>query len=440
MAESTLIKPRPGGRARSGDVATPPPAQSGDSTVLLTKIAPTSATVTHRLPSLGDNAVVDEASVLLSLVGQIRSTSNHGDVASLRQACIDKVRDYESRLRQQGVNNETIESARYCVCCLIDETVLNTVWGEQSVWTRESLLSTFYADTWGGEHFYNLLDASLKQPGSFAELLELQYLCLTLGFIGKLRIEEQGREKHEDYRHRAYKALKDLKGATPEPINTDLEKWVVLQDEHKESMPAWVTMSLFAMITLAVYMFFNYRINEQSNGAFVELSTLVPLTPSEVVEEEFVEDPSRNQIRQLLQTEVDRGLIEFIDMTDRLRIIIKSSELFNSGSADVEAHMHPLLSKVGRSLETTTGRIMVVGHTDDRPIFTSKFPSNWHLSLARATSVANLLAMGNQLSGRLWPEGMGETSPRFPNDSDENRARNRRVEIDIMFDQRRAGL
>ena len=88
--------------------------------------------------------------------------------------------------------------------------------------------------------------------------------------------------------------------------------------------------------------------------------------------------------------------------------------------------------KIGRAFENTQGRILISGHTDDQPIFTSKYPSNWHLSLARATTVANFMAGTGKLTGRLWPEGRGEAEPMFPNNSKENQARNRRVEIDLM--------
>ncbi len=65
--------------------------------------------------------------------------------------------------------------------------------------------------------------------------------------------------------------------------------------------------------------------------------------------------------------------------------------------------------------------------------FTSRYPSNWHLSLARATAVANSMALGTDLHGRLWPEGLGDSKPRKPNDSPDNRASNRRVEIDLLY-------
>ena len=88
--------------------------------------------------------------------------------------------------------------------------------------------------------------------------------------------------------------------------------------------------------------------------------------------------------------------------------------------------------KIARALEGTEGRILVSGYTDDLPIFTSKYPSNWHLSLARANAMSDALASGANLHGRLWPEGHGNANPIAPNDSAQNRALNRRVEIDLL--------
>ena len=90
------------------------------------------------------------------------------------------------------------------------------------------------------------------------------------------------------------------------------------------------------------------------------------------------------------------------------------------------------MNKIARALESTEGSVMVTGHTDNQPISTSRYPSNWHLSLARATAVSDELAGAANLEGRLWPEGRGEAEPRFDNATAENRARNRRVEISLI--------
>jgi type VI secretion system protein ImpK len=138
-------------------------------------------------------------------------------------------------------------------------------------------------------------------------------------------------------------------------------------------------------------------------------------------------------LQQLLQTEIGKNLLEVEQLSDRVRIRIGATELFASGNTQPRSDFEAILAKIALTLESTNGKILITGHTDDEPIFTSKYPSNWHLSLARATSIANVLANNASLSGRLWPEGRGESEPRVVNDSEQNRALNRRIEIDLLF-------
>jgi len=80
-------------------------------------------------------------------------------------------------------------------------------------------------------------------------------------------------------------------------------------------------------------------------------------------------------------------------------------------------------------LAKVSDRIVVVGHTDSSPIFSAKFPSNWDLSKARASSVVELLTSNNKISATIVSEGRADTQPMVPNDSPEHKAMNRRVEI-----------
>nr|WP_289846780.1 type VI secretion system protein TssL, long form [Colwellia sp. E2M01] len=138
-------------------------------------------------------------------------------------------------------------------------------------------------------------------------------------------------------------------------------------------------------------------------------------------------------LQQLLQTEIDKNLLEVEQLSDRIRIRIGAGALFASGSTKPRVDFEPILAKIARTLEGTQGKILITGHTDDEPIFTTKYPSNWHLSLARATSIGNFLANNASLKGRLWPEGIGESQPRVDNSNEYNRSLNRRIEIDLLF-------
>ena len=109
--------------------------------------------------------------------------------------------------------------------------------------------------------------------------------------------------------------------------------------------------------------------------------------------------------------------------------MIRSDRLFASGSARLEAGIEPVVLRVAEALDRVHGSILVTGHTDDVPIRTARFPSNWELSTERAASVVRLMSARLKDPARLRAEGVADSAPAAVNDSAANRARNRRVEI-----------
>ncbi len=431
------MKPTPGRRSANKPQEPTPVAKvpEQDNTVLLTKVIREDKT--SSIIAFGQNPLLAEANVILSLIGQIRATSQYGDIQQLRDAFIQKIRDYETRLRLQDITNKEVDTARFCLCCLVDESILNTVWGGQSIWGDNSLLSTFYTNTQGGEQFYQHLDEALLVPAESANLLELQYICMSLGFVGRYRLEKNGLDTHRSVRKRVFDTLNSMTSNPSRYLVNDWQsKVLVAENAAKESAPIWVVLSITGAMLAAMFMSFSYQLNTASNQTFSRLLNLVPTvehTPSQAV---AIVPAIANRISESLLTETERGVVQVQSLPDRVRISFLANQLFQSGSAELMVHTHPILSKVARALEGTTGKILVIGHTDDQPIFTSKFPSNWHLSLARATSVTDQLARSGDLRGRLLPEGMGDARPIVENDSEENRAKNRRVEIDLIVTQR----
>jgi chemotaxis protein MotB len=115
-----------------------------------------------------------------------------------------------------------------------------------------------------------------------------------------------------------------------------------------------------------------------------------------------------------------------------LLIRFRHEAAFESGSDILLPDFHPVIDRIGDLIATTRGTVTVAGHTDDRPISTARFRSNWDLSTARAVSVVHRLLERHAVAdSRLIAEGFGATRPLLPNDSEANRARNRRVEIRI---------
>lgn len=115
-----------------------------------------------------------------------------------------------------------------------------------------------------------------------------------------------------------------------------------------------------------------------------------------------------------------------------LEIEIRSDMLFASGSAELEPAAREAIDRLAEILSRFPNPIRVEGHTDDRPISTSVYPSNWELSAARAATVVKRMAEHGVSPTRMSVLGFGEWHPVAPNDTEEGRRRNRRVTVVVL--------
>lgn len=137
-----------------------------------------------------------------------------------------------------------------------------------------------------------------------------------------------------------------------------------------------------------------------------------------------------------LESEVANGALSI--NYDQHQVIIRFSDdaTFLSGDAAIKQDMLPIIKRIVGVLKNCRGDVMVAGYTDDRPIASSRYRSNWDLSAARAVSVVHELVLSRDVpANRVIAAGRAETNPLVPNNSPENRAVNRRVEIAIRDPQ-----
>ncbi|MBB6452137.1 chemotaxis protein MotB [Salirhabdus euzebyi] len=153
--------------------------------------------------------------------------------------------------------------------------------------------------------------------------------------------------------------------------------------------------------------------------------------------DELESEGNLEELVQEVQSFLTReGLNEVIsaNITERgVVLILQEQILFESGEAELIEEGKPFLDKVGKLLNTIPNHVKVEGHTDSRPISTFRYPSNWELSGARASSVIRYLIDGHELdSKRFQLSSFADTRPIASNDSPENLQKNRRVEIVIL--------
>jgi len=139
------------------------------------------------------------------------------------------------------------------------------------------------------------------------------------------------------------------------------------------------------------------------------------------------------QLKQELSQAISNGILDVEAFNDRVLIRIREKGSFGSGKADLKPAFYPVLDQIAAVLKQREGHFIIAGHTDDIPIDTPKFQSNWELSAARSSSVVHyFIRQGDIDPERMEIRAHSDNQPLVPNDSWENRAKNRRVEISVL--------
>lgn len=157
--------------------------------------------------------------------------------------------------------------------------------------------------------------------------------------------------------------------------------------------------------------------------------------------DEGSEDALASRIVEALKQEIEQGLLDVESAPGKIIIRIEEKGSFPSGSADLIMPFVPVMKKISDVLAPAMGRIVIAGHTDDRPIATQRFRSNWELSAARSVTVLHHLLQFNHFDRRRFLiQGHGDSAPLASNETASARARNRRVEVILEHDPEESPL
>lgn len=409
--DRTFVMPNPGGEA---------PAMG----------AMNAAAPLADLPDIhsGSNPLVAAANPLLNLIYQIRTLVHNSDPERLRDHLAQEVRNFETRARHEGISHETLIAARYCLCTVLDETAAQTPWGGSGVWSRHSLLVTFHNETWGGEKFFQLLSKLAQSPRQHCDLLELMYYCISLGFEGRYRIVNNGQSQLESLRRRLAEIIREVRGDRLKALSPHWEGITRELPTVWRVLPVWVSALTALLIGFGVYMLLAFHLADRSDSAFIAIGALK--LPDMPVVTRSSEPPIR--FSRFLEPEIRAGLVSVREAPEQSTVSILGDGLFDSGSPNIRPRFHAILRRIGEEIDQVNGKVTVVGHSDNVPIRTLRFPSNWHLSMERAGNVSAMLEEHIREPGRVSAQGRGSAEPVAPNDTPANRALNRRVDITVF--------
>ncbi|GME32304.1 DotU family type VI secretion system protein [Pantoea sp. QMID2] len=376
------------------------------------------------------NVLVAAANPLINAIPQIRHSVSHEEPAQLRQQLIDQIRRFELSCQQSGLGYEVIIGARYCLCTALDEAAALTPWGSRGVWTSNGLLVTFHNETWGGEKFFQLLAKLSQNPRRHILMLELIYFCLLLGFEGRYRVLDNGRSQLETIKQRLLQMIKSVRGSYAAALSPHPTDQPVLRKLWRPMIPLWACAAVAGLAACLFYIVLNWRLGDYTSPVLARIYQTA--LPEVKIGNPAPPPPATLNLRAFLKPEIDAGLVAVRDEADRSVVTLKGDGLFASAATEVRGGYIDVIRRIAAAMNNVSGQIQVIGYSDNVPIRSARFASNFELSLARARSVQTLLQQQLAQPSRVKAEGRGESNPLVPNTSAENRARNRRVEITLL--------
>ncbi|WP_421505789.1 type IVB secretion system protein IcmH/DotU [Erwinia rhapontici] len=381
-------------------------------------------------PVSPDNPLVAAASPLLNAIVQIRLAATHDDPAGLRHQLIDEIRQFETRCKQTGMPFEMIIGARYTLCAVLDEAAAQTPWGSRGVWSGNGLLVTFHNESWGGEKVFQLLARISQNPTQHLWLLEVIHFCLLLGYEGRYRSMDNGRLQRDAVRTRLAQLIQETRGQQESPP----PQTVVAAGQNtlwRPPVPLWVCISLATFIGCLIFSSLNWRLGNAAEPLLRQIWQ-TPL-PKVVAGQRGAAPQALLDLRLRLSDLIAERKLDVTDSANGSKVILSADRLFAPSTTVLSPEGRALVARVATAMESAKGTILVSVYTDDERILSSRFPSNYEYSATQARAISSMMAQLIAQPGiNVRSQGRGDSGALLPNDSSENRAQNRRVEITLF--------
>jgi len=440
--------PPPGGQANWDGWATsptPPPVnpymqQAGASAPMTP--APVSPHVSVDLVTIAANPLMRAAASLLLLLGRLRASLSRAGTGQLMDQVAQSIVQFETDARASGVPPEQVNTAKYALAATADDIVQNLPTDDRHLWTKYSMLVRFFSERTGGVKFFQELDRAKQNPAVNLGLLEVMHACLCLGFEGVYRASSSGGGAGalQGIRRDLFETIRRAQPKTIEDLSPHWRGQTIGIIANRFRAPVWSVAAVAGVILLGVYLVLRNLLSGEAEAVALKMAQLHPATEINIARETAVKPPpdpaARNstqleRIRASLADEILGGKLTVDQTATSIIIRIGNLVLFPSGAAKVNDSFNPIAVKIAKSLDKEPGGIRIDGYSDTDPIKTVTFPSNWELSEARAKSVAGVLKGDLSKPDRVSVSGKGSDNPVAPNDTADNKAKNRRVEVSI---------
>ncbi|TYC50436.1 OmpA family protein [Rhodobacterales bacterium] len=381
------------------------------------------------------NPISRAAAPLLLLLGRLHLTMTDSQFDALMRDVYNAIKKFEQDLRSAGIADDQIRSAAYALCATSDDIVQNLPSAGRHQWTQYSMLTQFFGQATGGVEFYQLLEKAKQDPGRNYGVLEVMHACLSLGFYGKYRAIQGGQQGLERERRDLHEILRRVRPRPGDDLSPHWRGLDLLQKRSRFTVPVWSVAAVSAALLLGGYVTLSLLLSNGSEVIASRAASLYPTGPIELAREGYQPKPPPAppppDNAPIDEVSAKLAGVDGLEISQQgPAIMLRMRAQFDVAAATLKPEFQLLVEQVSKALENVEGDILVVGHTDSDPIRNNpRFPTNWHLSVERATSVAEVMKGIVTNPERIEVEGRGADEPIAPNTTRDGKALNRRVEV-----------
>lgn len=432
---------------------------------LLSRASETTDAIAIRLAGIraAENPLLTAAQPLVLTLASLPDLELGADTVPVFHALlVREIETFQKLCTQADLPRDHVIAASYALCTALDEAANGTVWGGGNasevvagsasdtpkpqadgtqwsesvssvkasgavgVWAGQMLAASFHDDTAGGIKVFQLIGRLMThKPEGHVDLLELLHRILSLGFEGQYRSLPDGRRQHETIRQRIYAVIGQARPRVPLALSLHWQGQGAGKFKLLRSVPVWVTASVLGLAAFGLFAWYKYQLVQQTDVLVAEIAAIGKMTPPPVVVAPL-------RLAVLLREEIAQGKVTVVEDATHSQLVFKGDDMFIPGKVAINPKIKPLLDKVAAEISRVPGAVQVIGHSDNQPIRTLSFPDNQVLSEERAMVVADALQGAGVAAGRIEIRGQGDSVPVADNATAAGRAKNRRVEIEVM--------
>lgn len=220
---------------------------------------------------------------LLILGGQVRNLKKHENPESLRRRIVELFEEADRKGKDAGMASDALLQARYAVAAFLDEMILSSSWQDKDYWSGRPLQYEFFKEHSAGVEFFNRLQAIRRTFPANADVLEIYYLCLLLGFEGQYKLH--GVERLKALIEELSRQLQSRRDRMPS-LSPHGKRPEELIEAVKQELPSWVAVVSSAALVFFFYIVLSWMIGSDAGDLAEEIDRMAADRPSRTVPEE----------------------------------------------------------------------------------------------------------------------------------------------------------